>query len=158
MNSGYTLIEILVGLSIISLLFLGGYTGYQEFVRRQALENSAADIKNYLNLVRQNSLSGNSSEVCTNLGQNNTLDGYQVDFFSDSFTYQPRCKETQPGSSFIQKIDLPKSVTLSMGQFTNPLIFYTVSGTNLSSDITLTLTHTNGSTKMVTITTSGVAQ
>lgn len=155
---GYTLIEIMVGLSIISLLFLGGYSGYQEFTRRQILDNTAAELISNLNLIKQKALSGDQSSLCTDLDSQNTLEGYQVSFSSNSYTISPRCKNIQLGLSYSVNITLPQSITLSYQSFENPLIFNTLSGTNLDNTLTITLTHVSGSTKVLFVSKVGVSQ
>lgn len=155
---GYTLIEILVALTIIGLLFIGGYTGYREYARRQILTNAALDLKNNLTLFRQKALSGDSSTACTVIDPNNNLLGYQVVFAASTYTVSPICAVTDAAASFTQIYTLPQSVTISVTGLSGALKYYTVSGTNVTSNVTITLTHVTGSTKTLTLTSSGVVQ
>lgn len=154
---GYTLIEIVISLTIISFIFFGGFAAYREFVRRQVLDNAVKELKSNLNLIRQDALSGNLASVCSDLGVGNTLDGYQVVFEVSSYSYSPKCSSINPGEG-LKTITLPNSVTLSTSGFAGALIFKSVSGTNLTANAVLTLTHSTGAVKSLTINTSGIVQ
>lgn len=57
-NSGYTLIEILVGLTIIALLFGAGYINFRDFSRRQAIAGAAKKMQGDMSLTQQLAFSG----------------------------------------------------------------------------------------------------
>lgn len=61
-ESGYTLIEILVGLTIIGLLFGLGYVNFRDFSRRQSIAGAAKKIQGDLSLTQQLALSGQKPE------------------------------------------------------------------------------------------------
>jgi len=50
--SGYTLVEVLVGMLIVTFMFIGGYTAYREFIRRQALDSTAETLITISLLIR----------------------------------------------------------------------------------------------------------
>ncbi len=57
-KKGYTLIEILVVISIIALLMQGGLASYRTFSRRQLIVNVRRQVEGDLRLAQQQSLSG----------------------------------------------------------------------------------------------------
>ncbi len=81
--SGYTLIEILVGITIIALLFSLGYANYRDYARRQALIGAARKLKTDLRLAQEFALSGKKPSDCS------VLDGYRfkIDTSPEAETY-----------------------------------------------------------------------
>ncbi len=147
LKTGYTLIEVLVGLAIIGLLFTVGYAGYRDFAKRQVLNNAYEELKINLNLARQLALSGEKPSACSgnflgtewNLGTNWT-----------SYTIRGKC---QSSSMSVKSVALPSGITISG---TSPIRFNLLGqGTNLTSDTELTVSQTNGGSKKVTITQQG---
>lgn len=155
-NKGYTLVEILIGLVIITVLFAGGYASYREFVRRQVLKNTLQELKQNIGLARQKTLSGEKPAGCTN-----TLVGYEIAFNLTSYVVSPKCDVTSPGvgSVSVITVQLPTSVTQSISGFSNPLRFKPISGTNLASNGTVTLTHlVSSTTQSITIKPNGAVE
>jgi prepilin-type N-terminal cleavage/methylation domain-containing protein len=157
-RNGYTLIEILISLTILSILFLGGYTAYREYIRRQIVQNTSQEIKSNLALVRQKALSGDSAEACTQVGSNNNLLGYQITFLATSYSVKPVCTSIAASQSYTVTYTLPQSVSLTTSGISGSLQYNTVSGTNLSANATITLRHLSGGTKVLTISPNGVVQ
>lgn len=157
---GYTLVEILIGLTILSLMFVGGYTAYREFVRRQLLNNTAGEIKLNLNLARQKSLASErpSAGEC-----NNKFLGYTVTFAATAYTISPDCDVTDPGilSPYVKTYTLPGFVTLTVSgtAVPNRILFKVLGGGAdvAASGAVITLRHTEvGNVKTLTVSTSGV--
>lgn len=133
--------ELLVVMSIMVMLFVGGYTSYREYVRRQILANAADELKVNLAQARQKAHSGEKSIDCAG-----TFQGYKVTFSESSYTYGPSCTTSDPpaNSSANKTINLPTGVTLSSTR--NSVIFKAIAqGTDLTSSpvqsITLTLSY-----------------
>ena len=151
LKSGYTLIEILVGITIIALIFGFGYVSFREFSRRQALAGAAKEIKGDLRLAQASALSGNKPEDCTGL-----LNGFGFRVESAaSYKIEADC-----GTEVYEDktVNLPDGVSIST-PFPNPVLFKVLGqGTNIpqggSAIITLTQAGT-GSTLVVTITDGG---
>ena len=78
--TGYTLIELLVGISIVGIIFSVGYAGFRQFSQRQQLAGVAKSITSDIQLIKQKALTGEkpSGGACTK------LDGYT--FFPSSAT------------------------------------------------------------------------
>lgn len=75
-QKGFTLIELIVVFSIMSILALIGIAGFVSYSRTQTLNNTVADIKTLLASAR----SYTSSQVSTNCPSGETFTGYQVRF------------------------------------------------------------------------------
>lgn len=133
---GYTLIEILVGMSITGLIFSFGYASYRDFARRQSLLGSARRIKADLNLAREQALSGKkpSNAACSAEG---ALNGY--DFYVDSTTsyvIQANCTGGLVDDKTVE-INSELILTSAPNRFTFKVIG---KGTSLSAPATITLT------------------
>lgn len=75
-QKGFTLIELIVVFSIMSILALIGIAGFVSYSRTQALSNTVADIKTILSSAR----SYTGSQVSTTCPSGETFNGYQVRF------------------------------------------------------------------------------
>lgn len=142
---GFTLIEILVGLTITALIFGGGYATYRDFVRREALNSAYDELATNLNLAKQRALSGEKPAGCTA-----TLSGYEVRFAQDQYSVVAVCGSTR---TTVKDVRLPEGVTVS-GQ----TILYKVlgTGTNLGEETTITLEQSGtGETRETTVTVEG---
>ncbi|MDO8504061.1 MAG: prepilin-type N-terminal cleavage/methylation domain-containing protein [bacterium] len=144
-SRGYTLIELMVALTIAALLFLVGYASYREFIRRQALDNTYKELKSDLKLAQQLALSGEKPSSCTG-----ALFGYQVAFAQDSYTVSASCG----GMVQVRTRSLSPGITLSGA---NTILYKVIGeGTTLTGDISITLTQTStGRTKVLEITKEG---
>lgn len=152
---GFTLIEILVVLSISALVFIGGYAGYRDFTRRQILGNAQEEMKSDLVLARQRALSGETPSGC-----NGNFEGYRLSLtFLDpqglsSYSVCAKCSVSSP--SCIKTVYLPMGITIPSGGPSQFIFKPLGQGTNLSSDLILTLTQSStGSQKMIKVTTAG---
>ncbi len=174
---GFTLIEVMIGLLIISTLFIGGYTAYREFQRRQIVASAAAELKVNLNLARQRALSGEKTTDCTT-----SMDGYDftlgTNFSSTSvntatnYSYRPSCglNSGLTYSNSTTTINLPSGVTISsLGTNSSggavptlPVKFKTIAnGTNMCATcyMTFTITQTvTNTSKTVIVRASGAIE
>lgn len=135
-KNGYTFIELLVGISIITIVFTIGYVGYRDFSRREALSGVTKSIKADLRLAQQLALTGQKPEV--SLGQCTTLEGYTVLFLLNSYSVTANCSNDDIE---IKNTDLPTDIT----ETNNLSIKYKVlgQGTDLPDDLTLTITNSS---------------
>lgn len=154
----YTLIEILVVLTIISLLFSFGYAGFRDFSRRQALASLSKQIQGDLRLAQQMSFSGKKPTECGS----NTLDGIRFGVTTTPpYLYRLRatCGGGSVTSDVIKEFIFSSDITPVVAQGSpNPLLFKVLGqGTNIDSgDWVLTLTQTGtGNVATVTVTTGG---
>ncbi|KKR09834.1 MAG: hypothetical protein UT38_C0019G0002 [Microgenomates group bacterium GW2011_GWA2_39_19] len=152
-HQGYSLVEIMIVIIIMSFLFVGGFTQYRDFSRRQMLSNTADELRSNLNLARQLALSGEKEGVCPLL---ETLLAYKVTFTSTSYSITAVCSTTSPSARTV--INLAETVRFT----TNPTeIKYNVLGKGVSitgsSSIILNQTST-GNNFTLTVNTQGVVQ
>lgn len=123
-SKGYTLLEILIVISITGLIFGVGYAGFREFSRRQAVVTSTRAIKEGMRLAQQQAISGKKPEGC-----NATLDGYSFEIInSEGYVVSALC-----GVEVVVK-EMPiisTGVTINPS-FPNPIIFKSLgAGTNI---------------------------
>lgn len=131
-ESAYTLIELLVGISIISIIFLVGFASFREFSRRQELDGVTKNVYADLRLAQQLALTGDKPEACST----DTLEGYIFSPSSKSYSIIADCN-TLPDVE-VKKIDITDPVTLSGSNVEFKVLGQ---GTNLSSMVTYTITH-----------------
>lgn len=153
-KNAFTLIEILISLTIIGLIFAFGYVSFRDFSRRQALTGVTRQVKGDLRLAQENALSGNKPAACTG-----PLDAYffTVSSFSNSYALEANCS----GYAYLIKlVDMQPGISIS--STLRPIIFKVLGqGTNIpgGSQVTITLTQSDtGSTQVVTIDSGGNIQ
>lgn len=100
---GFTIIELLVSLSVVAILSAIGIASYIETSRSATLESASADLKSTLVQARSKALSQDTPESCL-------LKGYQVEITSDGYTLQAEC-ETRTEN--IKSEQFPVNVTAS---------------------------------------------
>ncbi|HET7098806.1 MAG TPA: prepilin-type N-terminal cleavage/methylation domain-containing protein [Patescibacteria group bacterium] len=159
---GYTLIEILVGLTIIGVLFSLGYATFRDFSRREALSGTSKKIQGDLRLVQSMALSGqkpqfdNSGFPTSLCAPPKLLDGYSFQVYSTTeYKIEAKC-----GASTVTVKDVvfPSSILISSPS-PNPIIFKVLgSGTNIPAGqetvINITQAGTNN-VATITITAGG---
>ncbi|MCX6792390.1 MAG: type II secretion system protein [Candidatus Gottesmanbacteria bacterium] len=143
---GFTLIEIIV--SITLLLLLSGFfiAGYNRFNDTQKVQQAASTLVRNLQAVRTKAASGNKPAGC------DTLVGYTVTFTADTYTSRALCRVGAVGE--INTYTLPTDVTISAVPST--ITFYALDR-GASANQTITITDV-GNTKTVNVSvfTSGV--
>lgn len=146
----YTLIEILVTLSIIGILFTIGYVGFRDFSRREALSGAVKSIQGDLMLTQQYALAGQkpTDSRCTGV---NSLIGYNFNVTSTS-TYQIEAVCTGGTISPATKVTSLTNALIAISR--NPILFKVLgSGTDIPSNQNTLITVTQGGTgKSATIT------
>ena len=150
---GYTLIEILVALTIIGLIFSFGYVSFREFSRRQALVGQVRSIQGDLRLAQGMALAGQKPDDA-NCNSPNLLGGYYFRRISNtSYSIEADCTA---GTSVIKSVNLPADITISSPS-PNPILFKILGqGTNVSGSATITITQVStGRTSVVTVTDGG---
>lgn len=156
-ESGYTLIEILVGLTIIGVLFSFGYVSFRDFSRREALSGTSKKVQGDLRLAQSMALAGQKPEApddipCTA----NRLEGYHFRVYAtNEYKIEALC-----GASVVTVKDVVFSGdVLISSPSPNPIIFKVLgNGTNIvaGAETTLVLTQTGtNSTATITITAGG---
>jgi prepilin-type N-terminal cleavage/methylation domain-containing protein len=145
-RSGFTLIEIIVSVTLLLLLsglFIANYT---EFRNSQTVKQSASDLISNLQAVRTMASAGVKPSGC------DTLVGYAVEFTADAYTASAVC---QDGDEYPPvTYTLPANVTFS--PIPDAITFYALNR-GASADQTITITRAGTTMKMkVSVFTSGV--
>lgn len=153
-RDGYTLIEILVVLTIIGLLFNFGYVNFRDFSRRQAVVGAAKTIQGDLRLAQSDATTGQKpSDGSCDLPK--TLDGYSFYVIPPSeYKIEANCGAT---TTVIKDVNLTSGITISIPSI-NPVLFKILGqGTNIgATDWTLILTQAEtANTVTVTVTSGG---
>lgn len=158
---GYTLVEILIGLTILTLLFVGGYTAYRDFTRRQIIINTAEELKANISQARVKALTAERPDVLG--GECGTFLGYVAVFSPSSYVIKPDCDPTDPGplSSYYKTYSLPPGVSVSVSNagVANQILFKPLgAGTDVVNEngATITVSHRDSlNTQMITVYPSG---
>ena len=107
---GFTLIELLVAISIIGLLVTAGFAYYQDFNRRQIVNQGAKELKNNLRLTQSKALAGEKPEGWCD-DSDESLIGYRLEFTSTtSYHVVAVCSNVNEGPFETILVDLPKQV------------------------------------------------
>jgi prepilin-type N-terminal cleavage/methylation domain-containing protein len=153
-NSGYTFIEVLVGLTIITLIFAFGYVGFRDFARRQTITSAVRSLTGELRLAQQQALAGNKPDN-VNCNPPNTLEGYYFRVTSTT-TYQIEAL-CSGGVVEVKQNEITDILSISTPS-PNPILFKVLgNGTNIpSGDATITITLTaSAESQDITISSSG---
>ena len=152
---GYTFIEILVGLSVVGLIFSFGFVSFREFSRRQSLIVAASNLKGELRFAQERALSGQKpDEVSCN--DPNSLEGYNFRVVDPgSFAIEAVCSG---GNVEVKTITLSGDLAISAPS-PNPILFKVLGhGTNIGAGLSGTITLTqvdSGATQDVVVSSSG---
>lgn len=150
--NGYTLIEILIALTVITILFTVGFVSYRDFSRRQALQGAVKVVQGDLRKTQQNAMSGikPAGASCNNP---NSLIGYNFTVLAggSGYTIEASCSG---GSIVMDTVSIPTGITINPLPSPNPILFKVLGqGTNIpGTGTTITLSQTGtGSTLDITI-------
>jgi len=152
-TAGYTLIEILVVLTVIGLLFGLGYANFRDFSRRQAVNDAVKLIQGDLRLAQSDAITG--QKPVPGCGTSNTLNSYTFRVISASeYKIEADCG-VAPAPS-VKDVYLPSGITV-LTPLPVPLAFKVLGqGTDVgSSDWTLTLKQDGTANKATVTVTSG---
>ena len=161
-GAGFTLIEILLAMSIVLLIASGSFIGFKSFNQQQALSSTWDTLRNNFNEARSNAASQViRTSVCNSPGQ--TLVGHQLNFYTNSYDLVEVCQNA--GGAEPAPLPLIKTIPLPPGITFNPVpnpafIRFVVLTGGISgvSNRTVTITNTQGNTRSITVNTVGVIQ
>lgn len=139
-EKGYTLIEILVTLTIIGLLFGVGYINFRDFSRRETIAGAGKLLQGDLRLAQQMALSGQKPQDVS-CNSPNLLNGYDFSVVSPSeYTIKADCSGGVV-STLAKDVNLPSDITFSPIPSPNPVVFKVLGhGTNIPSGSTVSVT------------------
>lgn len=126
---GFTLIEILIAISIAMIAIGGGVVSYNTFNQRQIIKTNALEVKSLLRSAQSKALSGEKPVdiVCT------VLNGYIVSVTENSISTYAQCSD---GNSTPETVNLPTDLTFSSPP--SPFLFKVLGeGVSRQADIML---------------------
>lgn len=139
---GFTLIEILVAVTILLILSSIGVSNFTTFNDTQGLKQAALDLKSSLRTVQNKAFSGEKPTGCA------SLTGWRITFTATTYTTEPACAAASPTASQ-RTTTLPTGITFSPTP--TSVTFAVVTGaTNLTTVQSLHLAQP-GSSKRYTI-------
>jgi len=144
MRKGYTLIEVLVSLTVVGLLFGFGFVSFRDFSRRQAVASAGRMVIADLRLAQSKALSGEKPSGCT--GNLSTYNFVIVG--TSSYRIDAVC----PGSVTTKTQPLPSGILISSTP-QNTVSFKVLGQGMAGPGVTITLSQT-GTTNISTITVS----
>ena len=145
MRRAFTIVELLVVMALIALMVGSGAAISLSAGRRKAVEGAAEDLATAMRQARDYVQAGKKDASCAA-----PLDGWQVKVDADGYTVQGKCGGVYFGNP--KKIfSSGVSTTYNGTVFFNPLSL----GTNLESDLTITLTANGTTPKTVKVTKNG---
>lgn len=152
---GFTLVELLIAITIIVLLFTIGTAAYRSYSRRQVLVETVSTLKADLQLAEQKAASGVRPTGCTN---SVVLRGYIVRFTSTGYTVYADCVDPAGWNSTdpeVGQYNFPATVAKTAGS--SEITFKVLGqGTTSSTDDTVTLNQeVTNQTAVITITKGG---
>lgn len=131
-TSAFTLIEILIVISIIGIVASLGFLTFSESTKELALDNSYATVLTALESARNNAMRGAGDGAS---GQTITISNDGKSIITDTVT-------------------LPLYSGVTINQTGNSFVFERISG-KISNETTFILTNSNGQTKTITINQNG---
>jgi type II secretory pathway pseudopilin PulG len=145
---GYSLIELLVIISIMGVISTVSIASFVTFTNTQSLDGAASDVANYYTLARQRSLSQIKPSQCTAA---ESLNGYKVVINTVASTYQ---FSGMCGASvyIIGQKKLPPNITFA--NTSPPNVIFNVPNANVDTQKTITI-NGFGKTKKIIIDSSG---
>ena len=142
---GFSLIELLVSITLLMILAGVGVAGYRLSVRKQTMDAAYSQVTGLLRQAQANAQSGKKINCTT------TLAGWQVRFNGSSAVLEESCASTYSVSTF----ELPLGVTLTTLPSPNPILFRVLNrGTDVLSSTDIGFSGFT-LTKIITVTSTG---
>ena len=151
--SGYTLIEILVALTIVGLLFSFGFVNFRDFSRRQQLSGIVKQIQGDLRLAEEDAITGQKPSTC---GSAKTLESYGFEIILGT-EYKINAYCSANTKITIKDVLLPPGITISTSSM-NQFVKFKILGQGIDadSDWVLVITQTTtGNIANITVTSGG---
>lgn len=148
-SSAYTLIEILVVMTVITILFGIGYVSYRDFGRRQALAGAVKQVEGDLRKTQQNALSGiKPPDTACDSGD---LSSYQI-WINTSDNHNYRIRAICGGTTVLVESRSLEGVSLASTK--NPMNFMVLGRGADEATVTL-IQDITGKTSTITIGSGG---
>lgn len=148
LSSGFTMIELMVSVSIMILLVGGGIASFITFNDKQQLQGSTKMIQTYLRTAQTKARVGDRPEGCTK------LEGYEVQVPTGTATLQlvAICEDTQIQ---VQSTTLENIENISAAGGEDVAVLFKVLHGGTENEGTITLTSTGGATETFHVSAGG---
>lgn len=142
-SAGYSLLEIMISIVIVSMMFGGGVAAYRQFDDRQSVVNAGRDLVVSLRETQKRAQSGERPSGCA---VGDTLDGWNFDRLSPTqYRIVASCDGSVIASSAVV-YDLPAGVQFGGGDFN--VLFEVLNGR-------ATITGLSGNPRLMSVQTAG---
>lgn len=142
----FTLVEVLISLTVIGLLFSFGFVNFRDFSRRQALSAEARSMNGELRQVQSKAMVGEKPAGCT------TLSSYSFRINATSYQITAVCSNN---SYSVKTVNLSSGISSTVTG-DNPINFKVLGQGITGGGAVITLTQTEtGNKATVTVTAGG---
>lgn len=128
-SAGFTLIEIIIAISLLAILLTGGVASFISYNQAQSLNTAALDVFTMLNKAKSRTQSQVKPDICIN--QSRSLDGYSVVIspLTKTYTLNAVCTERDV---LIESKALPDNISFNTRETTKTqFLFQVISGSIL---------------------------
>ncbi len=134
MKPAFTLVEILVAMTILAIIAGVGIAGFRLAAQRQSVDAAQGHLVGVLSQAQSNASAGVENSSCGAT----SLSGWRVTFTANTYTIEALCGATTFSS---KTYTLATAITITTLPVPNPILFKTLrSGTNIPNTTTITLT------------------
>lgn len=150
---GFTLIELIVVISVAAVISVIGIAAFVSYNQTQLLNTAASDIANMFNLAKSRAASGVKPTTCSS---SQSLNGYQILINITNRTYELNAI-CSPAASLIVRNTLPNPIIFSSADPTTYLFQVLTGGLSANGARTIVLSGF-GKTKTITVDSLGNAK
>lgn len=147
LENGFSLLELLVVMTISGILLSLGITQYNRFNRSQVLTQTARNLISDLRMIQNKAITGEMPEGCL---AGKSLEGYQVSFTASDYSLAAVCDEIVN----LKTVSFPSGYKVTYGQAS--ILFKVFGlGTDVAGAASITLENPFGQKVSVVVTGSG---
>lgn len=149
---GFTLIELMIVLSITAVLGTIGVAGFMTYNKAQILQSSASNLATMLNLAKSRAQS--QVKLGASCSESQTLEGYSVDisFVDNKYTLNSRCLGVL---SAVDTKSLPQNVSFKSPDTSPASFFFPVQKGGVEASGQIVILDSGGRTKTIIINSLG---
>lgn len=150
-QKGFTLIELMIVLSITAVLGTMGAAGFLTYNKIQVLQSSASNIVTMLNLAKSRAQS--QVKLGPSCGSESQIQGYSVDLIdSKSYKLVSHCSG---GSNDLNKTILPQNVNFKSPDTSPTSFFFPVQTGGVETSGKIVISDSDGKTRTIIVNSLG---